>query len=91
MVSGPISLITALSHTHVNTLVWNHETGWISWERLDGSCPLHLCWLPVERRGESFACYNTTVAIGARQGAVTILDFSDIISMLKGLDQAPYK
>jgi hypothetical protein len=54
--------ITDLPHNLTETLVCNHETGWISQQSSDGSCPLRLCWLPVDRRGESFACYGNTIA-----------------------------
>jgi hypothetical protein len=82
----PSSLITGI---FTGTLVWNEETSWISWQRTNDSYLCHLCWLPVERRGDSFAYQGTTAVIGTRQGVVTILDFSDVITMLKGLDQAP--
>jgi hypothetical protein len=47
-----------------------------------------LCWLPVQLRGAAFAYHGNTTAIGARQGAVTILDFSEIIASLKGMKKA---
>jgi hypothetical protein len=69
--------------------VWDIETGWISWKHLDGIRLVPLCWLPPERRGKSFACRDTMAAIGAQEGEVTILDFSDVIAMLKRLDKGP--
>jgi hypothetical protein len=74
------------SHTTTGTLVWSENVGWISWQPSGGRRPKLLCWLPVERRGEAFVSYGTTAAIGARQGAVTILDFSDVIALLNSLD-----
>jgi hypothetical protein len=71
----------------INTeaLMFNKETGWISWQRSDGACPVRLCWLPRVRRGESFAWFDTTAVIGSRHGAVTILDLSDVMSGLRRL------
>jgi WD40 repeat protein len=82
------SPITHGLHTRTEPLIWDERTGWISWRISDGTRPLPLCWIPVERRGHEFACHGTTAVIGARQGIVTILDFSDVIAMLKNADQA---
>jgi WD40 repeat protein len=81
------SAITHASHTHAEALVWEGKTGWISWRSSNGSC-LPLCWMPVERRGYTFACRGTTAVIGARTGVVTILDFSDVIATLGIADRA---
>jgi WD40 repeat protein len=62
-------------------LVWSKNSGWISWQRPDRRS-IRLCWLPHERRGKTFASYNMTAAIGARNGAVTILDFSEVIATI---------
>jgi hypothetical protein len=80
---------THSSHTRAETFVWDEATGWISWQTPDGTLPLPLCWIPVERRGYEFACHGTTAVIGASQGIITILDFSDVIAMLGNADQAP--
>jgi WD40 repeat protein len=72
--------------TYTEALVWNEETGWISWQKSNATPPECLCWLPVERRGWSFAWHGATAVIGARRGTVTILDFSDVIAMLRGLE-----
>jgi hypothetical protein len=72
-----------VSPTRSASLLWDKETGWIFWRRSNGTRPVRLCWLPLELRGDSFAWHDTTTAIGAHQGAVTIMDFSDIIAMLK--------
>jgi WD40 repeat protein len=82
------SPITHALHTRTETLVWDEQTGWISWRISDGTRLLPLCWIPVERRGLVFARHGTTAVVGARQGIVTILDFSDVIAMLKNADQA---
>jgi hypothetical protein len=83
------SLTTPASHTRSETFVWDDETGWISWQTSDGTLLLPLCWIPVERRGYTFACHGTTVVLGAYQGIITILDFSDVIAMLSNANQAP--
>jgi hypothetical protein len=87
---GHNSPTTHASHTRTETSVWDEATGWIFWQTSDGSLLLPLCWIPVERRGYVFACHGTTAVIGARQGIITILDFSDIIAMLGNADQAPF-
>jgi hypothetical protein len=73
-----------LQPTFTETLVWDEMTGWISWQHSNNSSLLHLCWLPMERRGSTFAFQGTTAVIGARQGIITILDFSNVIATLKG-------
>jgi hypothetical protein len=80
------SPITHASQTRTEPLVWDEETGWISWQISECTPPLPLCWMPVERRGSSFARHGATAVIGARHGIVTILDFSDVIAMLKDAD-----
>jgi hypothetical protein len=62
-------------------LLWIQKTGWISWRRSDLRS-VRMCWLPHERRGEPFASHDMTAVIGAHDGTVTILDFSEVISML---------
>jgi hypothetical protein len=74
--------------TCTETLVWDGQTGWISWRISDGTRLLPLCWIPVERRGYAFARHGTTAVFGATHGIVTILDFSDVIAMMKNADQA---
>jgi hypothetical protein len=73
--------LTHLPRPSTEALVWNKKSGWISWQR-SRTHSVRLCWLPHERRGSSFASHNMTAAIGARHGAVTILDFSEVIAML---------
>jgi hypothetical protein len=86
---GHTTPITHASHARAETFVWDEATGWISWQTSDDTLPLPLCWIPVERRGEAFACHGTTAVIGADQGIVTILDFSDVIAALGNANQAP--
>jgi hypothetical protein len=81
VVQGLMSPITHTSYTHPEALVWEERTGWISWQSSNGDC-LPLCWMPVERRGPSFACRGITAVIGARRGVLTILDFADIVDTL---------
>jgi WD40 repeat protein len=73
--------IAELQPDPTEALVWNENNGWISWQR-SRTRFVRLCWLPHERRGPSFASYNMTAAIGARHGAVTILDFSEVIATM---------
>jgi hypothetical protein len=73
--------IADLSLTPTEALVWNKESGWISWQRSELRS-VRLCWLPHERRGEPFASHDMTAVIGALNGTVTILDFSEVIAML---------
>jgi WD40 repeat protein len=81
---GPIA---DLLLTPTEALVWNEASGWISWQ-CSNLRSVRLCWLPQECRGKPFACHNMTVVIGAQSGALTILDFSEVIAMLKSVDQA---
>jgi WD40 repeat protein len=37
-----------------------------------------LCWLPKQYRGREIAFHDQTVCIGGENGAITILDFSDV-------------
>jgi hypothetical protein len=85
---GHNSPTTHTSHTRTETFVWDHATGWIFWQTSDGTPPLPLCWIPVERRGHTFACHGTTVVLGAVQGIITILDFEDVIADLSNANQA---
>jgi hypothetical protein len=85
---GHTTPITHASSARTETFVWDQATGWISWHTSNGTLPLPLCWIPVERRGRTFACHGTTVVIAAEQGIITILDFSDVIAMLGNTDQA---
>jgi hypothetical protein len=80
--------ITDISQTHMEALNWDEKTGWISWQRFESAAML-LCWLPLDTRGTSFAYHDTTAVIGARQGAVTFLDFAKLIAMLRGMNAAP--
>jgi hypothetical protein len=86
---GHTSPTTHASHTRIETFVWDEATGWISWQTSQSALPLPLCWIPVERRGYIFASQGTTAVIGTRQGVITILDFSDVIAMLRDADQVP--
>jgi WD40 repeat protein len=56
------------------------ETGWISCMDLPG-VPKRLCWLPKERRGRQIAAWGEKVCIGTPSGMVTILDFSNVVSL----------
>jgi WD40 repeat protein len=77
-VEGPIA---ELQPAPTEALVWDEDSGWISWQCSDLRS-IRLCWLPHERRGMAFASRNKTAVIGARRGAVTILDFSEVIATI---------
>jgi WD40 repeat protein len=46
--------------------------------------PKDLCWLPLERRGE-FAYSGTKVCVGGEDGTITILDFSHVDILQRGV------
>jgi WD40 repeat protein len=55
----------------------DETTGWLS--RISFTGPRQrLCWLPKQYRGQEIAFHGQTVCIGAENGAITILDFSDV-------------
>jgi sugar phosphate permease len=67
---------------HEAVLAWDAITGWV---RLKTKAPFEgdgalLCWIPTERRGGAHAIWNTTLVLGATSGAITILDFSDMLA-----------
>jgi WD40 repeat protein len=53
------------------------STGWI-WSVAANGTRQRLCWLPKHYRGENIASHGQTVCIGAENGAITILDFSNV-------------
>jgi WD40 repeat protein len=55
----------------------NKTTGWV-WRITPSGGRQQLCWLPTQYRGDQLAHHGQTVWIGGDNGAVTILDFSDI-------------
>jgi hypothetical protein len=57
----------------------NERTGWVWRRRVPPSGGVQdLCWLPTQYRGRALAHHGQTVCIGGFNGAVTILDFSDV-------------
>jgi hypothetical protein len=58
------------------------HTGWISRRSAREGALLRLCWLPPDRRGRVFAHHDSHVVVGASQGAVTIINFCDVLRML---------
>jgi WD40 repeat protein len=52
-------------------------TGWLSRISSSGTHQ-RLCWLPKQYRGGKIAFHGQTVCIGTENGAITILDFSDV-------------
>jgi nicotinamide mononucleotide adenylyltransferase len=55
----------------------NYETGWV-WRVAPSGDRQQLCWLPTQYRGRRLAHHGQTVCIGGENGAVTILDFSNV-------------
>jgi WD40 repeat protein len=55
----------------------DYETGWV-WRVVPSGGRQQLCWLPTQYRGYRLAHHGQTVCIGGENGAVTILDFSDV-------------
>jgi WD40 repeat protein len=55
----------------------DYETGWV-WRVVPSGGRQQLCWLPTQYRGYHLAHHGQTVCIGGQNGAVTILDFSDV-------------
>jgi hypothetical protein len=47
------------------------ETGWLSCSAGPGRSAL---WLPIERRGRGLARYGSRVVVGAKTGALTMLE-----------------
>jgi hypothetical protein len=63
-------------------IAWDDSTGWVCLKReasLEGA-DVRLCWLPMERRGEIHAIRHNTMVIGAKTGAITVLDFSEMLA-----------
>jgi WD40 repeat protein len=52
-------------------------TGWV-WRVTPSGTLQRLCWLPKQYRGDEIASHGQTMCIGARSGAITILDCSDV-------------
>jgi hypothetical protein len=63
-------------------IAWDDSTGWISLKREASleEADVRLCWLPKERRGRPHAFRHSTMVIGAETGAITILDFSEMLA-----------
>jgi hypothetical protein len=70
------STLTEASHA---TLAFqaNERTGWV-WRVPPSGGRQQLCWLPTQYRGRQLAHHGQTACIGGDNGAVTILDFSDV-------------
>jgi hypothetical protein len=67
---------------HHPILQCSRDTGWISYRSARAGALVRLCWLPPNRRGEIFATNGSHVVVGANHGAVTIIDFCDVLGML---------
>jgi sugar lactone lactonase YvrE len=66
-------------------IAWDPETGWLSWYDTPSGRRIHLCWLPVDQRSYASSDYNNMIAIGNRNGAVTIIDFAGTLGNLRKL------
>jgi hypothetical protein len=66
---------------HQFLLEFDHNTGWISCRSAREGALLRLCWLPPNRRGNIFARNDSHVVVGASQGAVTIMDFCNVLGI----------
>jgi WD40 repeat protein len=55
----------------------DYGTGWV-WRVASNGTRQRLCWLPKQYRGYQLAHHGQTVCIGGQNGAVTILDFSNV-------------
>jgi hypothetical protein len=75
--------------SHGVRLSFLEATGWIvgRWPGQKEKA-VFLCWLPPARRGR-VAVFGCTVAVGARMGAITILDFSAMLAMFEQAEVRP--
>jgi hypothetical protein len=75
--SRPTSII---NFNEVPIITFNEDTGWIT-KRTDMSSPtVDLCWIPQVRRGYAYAVHRgSKVVIGARWGAITIIDLLPVL------------
>jgi hypothetical protein len=67
---------------HQPIFEFDSHTGWISHRSAREGALLRLCWLPPDRRGHAFAHHDSHVVVGAELGAVTVIDFSDVLDTL---------
>jgi hypothetical protein len=70
-------------------LSWDKDTGWVQLKTrhaLQAERIISLCWLPMERRGTCFATDGRTLVIGARSGAITILNLAGMLPRLDDSD-----
>jgi hypothetical protein len=81
----------AMGTNSKSVLRWDWITGWVRLET-PGKADLSLCWLPAERRGHithvSWAIRGYSLAFGAVSGAVTILDFSEMLASVGDIQTA---
>jgi hypothetical protein len=61
------SSIARISETEIGI----SDSGWLS---CTYAARRILLWLPIERRGDVFASHGRRVAVGAKSGAVTVLE-----------------
>jgi WD40 repeat protein len=67
-------------------LTWDLMTGWLSCvSNPETEDPTHLCWLPVDRRGDVVVLRGWEAFLGGAGGTLTILDCTDAINRLVGL------
>jgi hypothetical protein len=86
--SAPLGSGVALVHDSArdplsrtaSLIEFNQYTGWIT-QRTDMSLQIvDLCWIPPVRRGDEYAVHHgSKVVIGARWGAITIIDLRPVL------------
>jgi WD40 repeat protein len=62
---------------------WNQDSGWLSCLGADGASMLHICWLPMERRGWVFSSRGPKVVLGGERGKMTVLDLANTVAALR--------
>jgi WD40 repeat protein len=77
--TGSPDLDTSLTKASRTILAFqaDYDTGWV-WRVAPSGGRQQLCWLPKQYRGRRLAHHGQTACIGGVNGAVTILDFSDV-------------
>jgi WD40 repeat protein len=86
---SPVVEAGVVSHNRrfkVHSLTWDQDSGWVllKTQRRRSSAPstTRLCWLPLERRGPSYASCSHAIFICATSGRNTVLDFSETLEAL---------
>jgi WD40 repeat protein len=75
--TSPHQRTPAITHASKQHRFKGHPSGWI-YHYTGREEPTHVCWLPQECRGISFAYSGTKVCFDGEDGRITILDFSPV-------------